>query len=375
MPNREEPVIKEQRKSAVVYAGGRRWNRAARLLAGTLTLSVVVACGGSDGAGADAPGDTASLRLLMGSNENLTNFATYVGKELGYFEEERIEFAAVDSGQLTETIFLDSGQADISYTGFSEILQAVQKGVDLRAVYEYKPLSSEGVLVLEDSDIDEMADLVGKTVGLASDSDRASLNVAMREAGLDQEAVRSIITGDSGAVIAQALQDGTIAAMVGSPAEVRSLAVADVHVRNVIPESVASNPTFTFIAMESYLQKNRDVLVRFLRAWAKATHAGLHKPDAVVEMAKIHAPQSVENPDIIEISHEQAKEQAALGDDYGALRPEIWKTAVRQLVETGDLDGQIDVSSFLDDSLIAEVNDWDRAEVEREMEEWKAGGS
>jgi NitT/TauT family transport system substrate-binding protein len=345
--------------------------RTVRGLAALLCVALVAACGGGDKKEAVA-GEPAKIRLLMGSSVNLTNFATYVGEELGYFKEEGIEFEAVQSGSLTETIFLDSGKADLSYTGFSEILQAAQAGIDLRAVYEYKPLSSEGVLVPKDGDVQEMADLVGKTVGLASDSDRATLNIAMREAGLEQDSVKSIITGDSGAVIAQALKNGKIAAMVGSPAEVRSLAVANVFVRNVIPKSVASNPTFTFIVMASYLKEERDVLVRFLRAWSKAVHAGLHDSDALVSMAKIHAPQSVQDKEIIDISIEQAKAQAPLGKDYGALRPDVWADAVRQLVETGDLKTSLDVSTFLDDSLIKEVNDWDRAEVEGEVEKWAA---
>jgi hypothetical protein len=60
----------------------------------------------------------------------------------------------------------------------------------------------------------------------------------------------------------------------------------------------------------------------------------------------------------------------------GDLRPDVWDTGQDVLVRAGVLEqGQtIDVQEALNDSLIDEVNDWDRAEVERAAKEY-AGGS
>ncbi len=60
----------------------------------------------------------------------------------------------------------------------------------------------------------------------------------------------------------------------------------------------------------------------------------------------------------------------------GDLRPDVWETGQDVLVSAGVLEeGQtIDVQEALDDSLIEEINDWDRAEVEQRAEEYAAGG-
>jgi NitT/TauT family transport system substrate-binding protein len=60
----------------------------------------------------------------------------------------------------------------------------------------------------------------------------------------------------------------------------------------------------------------------------------------------------------------------------GDLRPDVWETGQDVLVRAGVLEeGQtIDVQDALNDSLIEEINDWDRAEVEQAAEEYAGGG-
>ena len=60
----------------------------------------------------------------------------------------------------------------------------------------------------------------------------------------------------------------------------------------------------------------------------------------------------------------------------GDLRPDVWETGQDVLLRAGVLEegDTIDVNEALNDELIAEINDWDRAEVEAAAEEY-AGGS
>jgi hypothetical protein len=60
----------------------------------------------------------------------------------------------------------------------------------------------------------------------------------------------------------------------------------------------------------------------------------------------------------------------------GDVREDVWSTAQDFLVSAGVIgeDEVIEISDALDDSLIEEINDWDRAEVEAAVEEY-AGGS
>ena len=60
----------------------------------------------------------------------------------------------------------------------------------------------------------------------------------------------------------------------------------------------------------------------------------------------------------------------------GDVRADVWGTAQDFLVTAGVIeeDQAIDINEALDDQLIEEINDWDRAEVEAAAEEY-AGGS
>ena len=57
----------------------------------------------------------------------------------------------------------------------------------------------------------------------------------------------------------------------------------------------------------------------------------------------------------------------------GDLRPDVWDTGQDVLVRSGVIEegDTIEVNEALDDSLIEEINDWDRAEVEAAAEEYE----
>ena len=67
----------------------------------------------------------------------------------------------------------------------------------------------------------------------------------------------------------------------------------------------------------------------------------------------------------------------AVGSDgqFGVVQTEIWQSVAEQLIGTGDLDNaDLDVTAFIDQSLVEGANDWDRGEVETEIDEWSADG-
>lgn len=335
------------------------------------------------GNGAAAPGNDEdpgsepdTIRLLQAAPSSVVFNALFVGEELGYFEEENIVVEDLDAGELTEVAFLDNGQADIAFTGASEILQGVEADTGVQVLYEYWQIAIEGIVVSEDSQYQTLADIEGGTVGLASDSDQAVLNLALESEGIPLDAVEVVIVGDSGGVVAAALAEGSIDAYVGSTRDFRNLISAGEPIRDITPEGVKANPGESFIALDSVVEEKADAIERFLRAWAKATHASLHSEEALVAMATKHVPEAVQEPLILEAALAQAAEgNKPLTENYGELRLDVWERVVSQLVSTGDITTSVDPNAFLDDRFIAGANDFDRAEVEAEVEEWLASNS
>lgn len=342
--------------------------RGARLGAIVAAILALSACGESSGSsGLD------EIRLLQAAPASIAFNATYVGEELGYFEEEGIELSVLDPGDLTEIAFLDNGQADIAFTGSPEVIEGIEAGVDLKIVYEYWQTAIEGVAALGSGDIDSVSDLEGGVVGLASDSDKAILDVALRIAGVSEEAVETVVIGDSGGVIAQNLADGTVDAFVGSLRDFRNLEAAGADIKIITPPEMAENPGETFILLDSSLSKDRDLYERFFRAWTKSTYAALANEEALVRMAEKAIPEAVQDESILQAALGQMREgNKPLTKQFGEIRPDAWQRVIDQLVASGDLEEDLEIDQYLDDSLIAAANDFDPDEVQSDVDAWLA---
>lgn len=344
--------------------------RSLRGLAASLaaTALVLAACGGGDD-DSDAKGlDT--IRLLQAAPSSMSLNVKFVGEELGYFEDEGIKIEEQDAGDLAELAFLDNGQTDLVFTGATEIITGIEAGVEVSVLYEYWQESAEGIFVLEDSPVQSVEDLEGETVGLASDSDLQFLNIALSTVGLDESAVKTIVVGDQGGVVAKALKDGKIAAMSGSTGDQRALAGAGVDIRDVTPDETKATPGQSFIAMTDEVAKNKDLYDRFFRAWAKASHASIQNDDVLIAMGKIHIPEAMLDMVQAKVGLEQSKKAKPVGEFYGQLRPDVWERVAASLLKAGGVKKQVPVADHLDDQFIAPANDFDKAEVDADVAAW-----
>ena len=226
----------------------------------------------------------------------------------------------------------------------------------------------------EDSDIQDINGVEGKTVGLASEEDTRVLDAMLDAAGIEKDAVDTAVVGTSGPLIARTFDQGKIDAYVGNTSDFTALTANDVPLRNITPAEVREIDGNPLATLPKTLNEKRDPIVGFLRAWAKAQHIGQTHPEVVEAIARKKVPAEWRN----EASGEAALQlsiQLMKPDDpkrIGDLRPSVWKTGQDVLVRAGILEkGQtINVEEALNDSLIQEINDFDRAEVEAAAEEW-----
>jgi NitT/TauT family transport system substrate-binding protein len=125
------------------------------------------------------------------------------------------------------------------------------------------------------------------------------------------------------------------------------------------------------------LKEKREAIVGFLRAWAKAQYVGQINREVVEQIAREKVPAEWRNEASGEAALDLAIELMKADDPerIGDLRPDVWATGQDVLVRAGVIgEGDtIDVNEALNDSLIEEINDWDRAEVEAAVEEYASG--
>lgn len=346
-----------------------------------LAAATVAACGGDDDGGGGGSADenggqqkTATVKLLqpVPYGENSFFYPSYVGEELGYFEEENIKVEIqTASRDLPIPAFVANGDTDIGAAGADETLTGAAQGGKYKVIYDYYTRAGDTISVPADSDINDLKQLEGKTLGLASQDDRVFAETALEVAGVDTGKVNFATVGSAGPTVVSRLQSGKVDAYASGISEA-AIVEASLPLRTVLPEGVIGRPSASFLVRPDLIDKQPDVVERFLRAWAKATHAGISNPEAVEAMARERIDSEFKNERVGQEIIETAIEgQTPEGDArYGEIREDAWREAQDQLTKADVLKGDVDLGQLFETRFIEAANDWDRGEVEQDINDW-----
>lgn len=296
------------------------------------------------------------------------------GEALGYFAEEGIEVNLLPSSTtLPFVAFVQNGQADVAMLDPTEVVNAVNSGADIKLVYEVMQNAPEGIAVLADSEYQSVADLAGTTVGLVSDRDRNTLAFALGTADLSIDDVNTVVVGEAGPTLANALSSGEVSAISGAVPDWLALQANGIEIRLITPEDVTAIPANNFVVRTDRIEELRPALEGFLRAWSKGNHAAVIDPDAVAAMAAAAVPEEWENPEFgREFLDASIGMNVSVTEQIGAPQPEAWAALQPRLVSVGAIQQEIDPATFIDSSLIGPANDWSREELAADIAAWRA---
>jgi NitT/TauT family transport system substrate-binding protein len=345
-------------------------------------LAVIIAlaagCGDDDDDGSDGGeggGGTQEVVYNLPTPPSALFYPTLVAEELGFFEDEGVSpKLAPAAEEISATAFLDNGDADISFADVDEIILARSKGGEHQAIFSPQHTNTAGIVVPEDSEIQDISGVEGKTVGLESEESTRFLDAMLDAAGISKDDVETAVVGTSGALVAKTFEDGKIQAYVGNASDFTALSANGVALRNITPEDVARIDGNPLAVLPDTLKEKREAIVGFLRAWTKGQYVGQVNREVVEQIAREKVPEEWRNEASGEAALDLAIELMNPDDPerIGDLRPDVWETGQNVLVRAGVLEeGQtVNVQEALNDSLIDEINDWDRAEVEQAAEEY-----
>ena len=315
-----------------------------------------------------------TFNFMSPNNETCGPYSQVVGDEMGFFADEGLKVNLLSSDtSIPFVAFLSNGDADIVTLDAGQVLQAVTAKQPIKVLYEAYQFASEGIVVTADSPIKGLADLKGKTVGLASDRDILTTTIALQSVGLTGEDVKTAVVGESGPVLAAALRDGTIDAFAGSISDRAGIEAAGVQIINITPAEVSSNPANSFVAWGPTLEEKRPMIEGFLRAWAKGQHAGVLDTKAVMSACKKRMPEPWETPGRGErvVNTSVYTTQIRRTVKYGELQPDVWEGIQGPYVELGEIPAALDVATFLDESFLDAANNFTTADVKKNVKAWK----
>jgi NitT/TauT family transport system substrate-binding protein len=353
----------------------RKRHRVALALVAAALLGLA-ACGDDDDSGG---GDQASqgggeVVYALPTPPSLLFYPALVAEELGFFEEENVKpELAPAAEEISATAFLDNGDADVSFADVDEIILARSKGGEHQAIFSPQHTNTAGIVVPEDSNIQDIKGVAGQRVGLESEESTRFLDAMLDAAGVSKDDVDTAVVGTSGPLVAKLFEDDEIQAYVGNASDFTALEANGVPLRNITPEDVGRIDGNPLATLPDTLQEKRRAIVGFLRAWAKAQHVGQVNREVVEAIVREKVPAEWRNEKSGEAALDLAIELMKPDDPerIGDLRPEVWATGQDVLSRAGVLEETIDVQPALNDELIEEINDFDRAEVEQAAEQWE----
>ena len=297
-----------------------------------------------------------------------------VGEALGYFEEEGVEVNLLPSStSLPFVAFVMNGQADVAMLDPTEVINAVSTNAPIKMVYEVMQNAPEGIAVLADSPYQSVADLSGTTVGLVSDRDRNTLAFAMGTADLSIDDVNTVVVGDAGPTLANALGAGDVAAISGAVPDWLALQANGLGIRLITPGEVTAIPANNFVVRADRIEELRQPLEAFLRAWSKGMWAASVDPDAVAAMAAAAVPEEWENAEFgRQFLDASIGMNVSVTEQLGEPQLDAWAALQPRLLSVGAIQQEIDPASFIDSSFIAPANDWSREDLEADVAAWRA---
>jgi NitT/TauT family transport system substrate-binding protein len=279
-----------------------------------------------------------------------------VDEDMGFYRAQGIDLRFVPGaggGDAIRNIL--GGQADVAFTDPGSFFAALDKGAELRAIYDIYPQNVFNVVSLKGSRITQPADLKGKKIGVYSlaSGTRQALQVLLHGAGLSESDVTVVVTGLLNfAPLMQGQVDATAATDTGLLIG-RRRGLPEVNVIEV--GSVLPASSDLFVVRDEVYRSRRAVLQRFLRGYRDAAAWMIARPEDAAQLAVKRAIDGTDptlNIEIIRLRNAASVSALTQRNGLGAIDVTALQVAADTYRKLGLVGGRIDVAKVVSQDLL-----------------------
>ena len=283
-----------------------RRSKALRLLAVSATVAlaaVAVACGDDEdegGSAAEGGGELQQVQYMLPYQDSISFLGLLVAKD-SCFAEEGLEVETLPSeGSDYVVQQLIAGNVKFGQTGADNILIANATGRPVRGIAQVGGRGIFSIVVPDESDVQSVADLRGKKLGVTDlgGGEIPLVKASIADAGLEEgEDVELAVVGEGGPAALNALQSGEIAGFAGANNDVAGMIAAGLEPRNIVAEKFLTVPTTEVAVMEETLQneEDREIAIKIARCYRKGAEFAVASPDEAVAIACEQVPEECED--------------------------------------------------------------------------------
>jgi NitT/TauT family transport system substrate-binding protein len=271
-------------------------------------------------------------------------------KDLGLFDKYGLKTELVlIAGSPRGMAALVSGSSHFAQGSASAPIPIRLRGGDIAIVAA--ALNRFPFSVVTQREIRKPADLIGKKIGILNfgGSNDLAITLAFKEWNIPRQAVTVFASGGAPERLA-ALSSKAIDATVLSPPETVAAARMGMNILAHLSDLKAAFPQTVITVRRSFLDKNRDTVKRFVRAYSEAIH--VFKTDKAKGSAVYTKRLKQQDAKVIEATY-----------DYFAPKfsfpPRVDRDGIRNALELvpalPEAKGEINLEQFIDESVIDEL--------------------
>ncbi len=313
-----------------------------------LTLLALLLAGCSTGAADEQ--NTGPLRLAVtgGIPPDVTAHHYWYSQEAGFFDDAgvAVEVIPVSDDQISLR-GLAAGEFDVSETGCTAAMQAIEVGAPIRFIGAIEDKLDYGLVAV--SDITRPSDLEGRALGVSAPG-AISFQVPkllIESDGGNFDNVEVVSVGGSSSR-AEALINGTIdAGVVNSVWVARLGAYEQLH---TVADATSLDLLFScMITTTKMIEERPDDLRGFLKGALDGARWGLENPNDAIEISKTLLPEL--EPELISATVNSFAARQ-YWNTTGIIDRGTWQFTNGTMVDAGDLIQPLDYDQFVDSSLL-----------------------
>ena len=301
-------------------------------------------------------------------------FPIFMAQEKGFYAEEGLDVVLnYSKGSSDAARQLAAGNVDWGIFSSAATMQTVQRGFPLKAIMQIYYPDTFDIVVPADSEVQTMADMAGKTIGL---SDLAGGEVPMTrasivETGLKEGAdVKLVVAGEGDPTTIRSFTEGRIQAYSGAKRDLLLIPAQGIPTRSITPAAIAKFPGDALSVRLETFEKDPELLAKFVRATIKGWAWGMANSDASFELLKTkYAAASLGDNPVAPEFWELVKTYYTAPESvtqHGTFLTDAWAFYMDYLQlgegEQQALAGPVDLATVLTDDIV--IKAWDGLDIE-----------
>lgn len=329
-----------------------------------VVLGAFVASCGGDSSNAETPTpapaslEHKSITFMAGfkPQANLPFVGVYVAKEKGFFDELNLDVTVKHAQSGEHLQLLLAGEIQVATANAAQVVQRHSEGLPLVSIALIGQKSEQGFAVGANSGIESVTDWAGKKFGYKGSVPVEFLAIAKAN-NLNPDDVEQVKVGFDPRVLSEGQVDILAVFVSNEPGQLERIG----YPVKVFDPSDYGIPVLglTYISSQDEIDKDPEVLERFLRGALKGIeYASTHVQEAVDIVLK-YAPQEVREQQEYMLTTELARASTPLTDTYGYgwQTPEQWTALIDALKEFGIISNDVDASEVFNSKLLENIHE------------------